>query len=299
MLILNVPTIKGELKDFDVLFNLWHQIINQINNSPNVTFTFIKCYLLWPNAIVFLGGLARLIQKYNGHCSFDWSTVKDTVLKNLIKNNFYSSFDDDKQASFGNTIPYREHNSEDKVSIIDYLKNQWLGRGWMNISAALQEAIIGNVWEIYANAFEHGKSPIGVISCGQHFPKKHILKLTVVDFGLGIPVNVNSYRNIFKEPQISADESLKWAFQRTNSTRISDNPGGLGLDLLKQFIILNKGQLEVFSNQGYALIDDKKEEYLNRSSFFEGTLVNITFNCNDSFYCLSSEVDNDEPQFYF
>jgi hypothetical protein len=35
-----------------------------------------------------------------------------------------------------------------------YLLNQWLGKGWGNISSRLQEAIAGQVWELYTNAFE-------------------------------------------------------------------------------------------------------------------------------------------------
>ncbi len=62
--------------------------------------------------------------------------------------------------------------------------------------------------EIYANAFEHGRTDIGVFSCGQHYPKLGELKLTVIDFGVGIPRNV---RDFLKNSNLPADEALKWA----------------------------------------------------------------------------------------
>ncbi|MBS9383808.1 MAG: hypothetical protein HEQ24_06035 [Dolichospermum sp. BR01] len=58
------------------------------------------------------------------------------------------------------------------VLYVDTIKD-WLGKGWINISPRLQDAIpavsvaiAGKVVEIYFNAFEHSNSPIGVFSCG-------------------------------------------------------------------------------------------------------------------------------------
>jgi len=64
----------------------------------------------------------------------------------------------------------------------------------------------------------------------------------------------------------------------------------MGLDLLKEFIKTNHGKLEFFSNEGYGIIDSKREEYSTRSRGFEGTLVNITLQCDKSYYVLASEV---------
>lgn len=71
-----------------------------------------------------------------------------------------------------------------------------------------------------------------------------------------------------------------------------EQAGEWGLDFVK----INKGRLEIFSHEGYALISETQEAFMNRDSFFEGTLVNITLQCDESFYRLSSEVI-DEPIF--
>jgi hypothetical protein len=89
---------------------------------------------------------------------------------------------------------------------------------------------------------------------------------------------------------------LKWAFQPGTTTNPNGVGRGLGLDLLKEFVKINKGRFEVFSHDGYVLIDETQEAYWNRQTFFEGTLVNITLRCDESYYRLASEAV-DEPLF--
>lgn len=48
----------------------------------------------------------------------------------------------------------------------------------------------------------------------------------------------------------------------------------------------------MFSHEGYALIADGKISFAERSKFFEGTLVNISLRCDESYYCLASEAAN-------
>ncbi|WP_204106304.1 MULTISPECIES: ATP-binding protein [Spirulina sp. CCY15215] len=165
----------------------------------------------------------------------------------------------------------------------------------MNIGQDLKTLIVSTVWEIYANAFEHGKTDIGVFSCGQHFPKLNKLQLTVVDFGIGIPHNV---RDFLEKADFAADKALKWAFKAGTTTRRGE-ARGIGLDLLRNFVKKNKGKLEIFSHDGYAILNESQEEYKIRENFFEGTLVNITLLCDESYYSLYpllSESDN-EPLF--
>jgi signal transduction histidine kinase len=120
-----------------------------------------------------------------------------------------------------------------------------------------------------------------------------MLKLTVVDFGVGIPSNVRLFR---RTPNIAAASAIRWAFQRGTTTKPNGTGRGLGLDLLKEFVQLNQGRLEVFSHDGYALIGEGQERYETRQSYFEGTLVNITLRCDERHYRLADEV---APEFLF
>jgi hypothetical protein len=286
-LILKIPTINDNPKDFDYLFQLWQQVQE---DTKEIIFDFSRCNFLRQNAVAFLGGLARQLESRGSKVIFDWDTVKKRVCMNLKQNGFMYTFNGGEEPWQGNSIPYREDQYQNQDALVDYLAEQWLGRDWVHISDLLRNVIVGTTWEIYANAFEHGQTDIGVFSCGQHYPNLGEVKLTVVDFGVGIPHNV---RDFHKNSNIRADEALKWAFQRGTTTRSGDVTGGIGLDYLKQFVHINKGKLQILSHDGCAIIDEKQEIYENRQTFFGGTLVNITLLCDESYYALDFESDDE------
>lgn len=179
--------------------------------------------------------------------------------------------------------------------MMDYLLNKWLGKGWVNISTGLQHAISGTIWELYTNAFEHGQSPIGVFSCGQHYPTQRELHLTIIDFGQGIPTNV---RSLGQNLTLDSDQALQWAFQPGNSTAQNGVSRGMGLNLLQRFMIKNHGSLKIFSNDGSVTIKDNEIRYGMHAVDFGGTLINIAFKCDESYYCLTSEVKDTHKQWF-
>ncbi|MFQ5451505.1 MAG: ATP-binding protein [Nitrospinaceae bacterium] len=287
---IHVRTINDDPKDFDALFSFW----NQLNDDfLDVTFDFTHCNFLRQNAVAFLGGLARLVQYRSGKVNFLWNTLEDAILTNLAQNGFGEAFGLDVSSWTGNSIPYRQDILFEQKGLTDYLKWNWLGRGWVHMSENLRDAITCKVLECYLNAFEHSGSSIGVFSCGQHYPQLKALKIAIVDFGIGIPANVRSFKN---NPLIGTEQALEWAFQSGTTTKPNGLGRGLGLDLLKQFVRVNKGRMEIFSHDGYAVFEENREEYSRRSSFFEGTLIHITLKCDEKYYSLASET---MPEYYF
>ncbi len=293
--VVQIPTINDSPADFERLFSIW----NQANDYfEDVRFDLARCRFLRPNAVAFLGGLARLIESRQGTTVFAWDTLCDSaVMMNLCQNGFAGMFGHPSSAWTGHSIPYREDRVQDVNAIMDYLTDAWLGRGWVQVSPRLRDAIAGRMWEIYNNAFEHSGSEIGVFSCGQHFRHQTELCLSVVDFGQGIPAKVRNY--LSSDPragQLTAAGCLRWAFQRGNSTAQAGVARGVGLDLLKDFIRLNQGKLEVYSNEGYVVIDQNGERFENRVSSFEGSVFYITLRCDEALYRFADEAD-DEPPF--
>ncbi len=286
--LIRIPILNDSARDFDCLFEIWSQVNGYFED---VRFDFSQCNFLRPNAVAFLGGLARLINWRMGSAVFDWDSLTDGAVRmNLRQNGFTGAFGENSAGWGGNSIPYREDAAEDPEGILDYLTDYWLGRGWVKISPKLRDAIVGRMWEIYANSFEHSSSPVGVSSCGQHFQRRNELILSVVDFGLGIVANVRNF--LSSDPranQLTAAQCLHWAFRRGTSTRPNGMARGLGLDLLKEFIRVNDGKLEVYSNEGYALIDKENERFVNRSITFEGTIFHVTLRCDERYYRFADE----------
>ncbi|MGB5157463.1 ATP-binding protein [Desulfobacterium sp. N47] len=289
-----IPTLNDSAADFEQLFSIWSQINDYFED---IRFDFSLCGFLRPNAVALLGGLARLIESRMGSVVFDWSTLQNSWVRTTIRQNgFASTFGDPSAPWDGTSIPYREDKTLDMNNIMDYLTYNWIGKGWVHVSDRLRDAIAGKMWEIYNNAFEHSGTEIGVFSCGQYFKTHNYLILSVADFGRGIPANVRTFLRQYADEalvsKLSGATCLKWAFERGNSTCMGRVARGLGLDLLKEFVRINQGELEVYSNEGYAIIDKDGERYENRDVSFEGTVVHITLRCDENLYqfCDESEV---------
>lgn len=140
---------------------------------------------------------------------------------------------------------------------------------------------------MYNNAFEHSNSSIGVFSCGQHFPNQKKLVLSLVDFGEGIVSKVHHY---LSHTHHSDEYYLEWAFQEGHTTK--NGLGGLGLTLIKEFIKINKGKLEVYTNNSYGLIDQNGEQYQSTNFSFKGTFFHISLQCDESLYVFANEIES-------
>jgi hypothetical protein len=277
-----IPTINDGPDDFATLFTLYRE---NCGSRLRLVLDFSNCRFLRQNAVAFLGGLVRLVTSQYGTVELALDTLNSDVRRNLSRSGFLEALGYNERDWSGNTIPYREdwcQTRDSETKIVEYLKTLWLGRGWLQISDELCNGVVSQVWEIYANAFEHAQSEIGVFTCGQYYPKMNLLKLTVVDFGLGIPARV---RLCLKHTTLPASEALKWAMTRGNTTATyAGYPRGVGLDLLKVLVQANQGTLEFFSDRGVSTVTMNEETHHDWGYFFGGTLVNITLNCNEHYY---------------
>lgn len=295
----NIVNISGYINDapsdYDYLFSLCDRLCG-IKDSE-VIFDFSGCKFLRQNAVVILGALVRLLQQQRNTVKFRLQTVQEKIRVNLEQNGFLYNLGLGGSPWNGNSIPYREDTHIDANDYTDYLSEKWLGKGWINVSADLRDHIVSRVIEAYINVFDHAKSPIGVITCGQRFPKMEELRIAIVDMGVGIPHTVREY---LKQPQMSAADALRWAFEPMKTTKDQNNfARGNGLKLLKSFMEDNHGKLEIYSETGYACIDDKGNHFENRRRSFQGTIVQITLICDAARYTLHEEDDHNSDEWFF
>jgi hypothetical protein len=295
--VIQIPTLNDNPHDFARLFGIWDEANDYFED---ICFDFTRCGFLRPNAVAFLGGLARLIESRLGSASFDWSTLNNSWVRTTLRQNgFACAFGDTSSPWNGTSIPYREDREFHPDEVADYLSENWLGKGWVHahVSEALKNTIVERVLELYVNAFEHSESQIGVFSCGQYFPQLNELHLTLIDFGMGIPANVRGYlkkvRPDLPAEKLMAGDCLKWAFQRMTTTRPGSTSRGVGLDLLKSFIRVNRGTMQVFSNDGCVEITADREVYDSFSPAFEGTVFHVKLICNENYYRLTSEASGE------
>lgn len=217
---------------------------------------------------------------------------KGIVYTTLCKNNFLPFFNSEFSRMNDLTqtvIEFRQFDIADtgkQQAFFDLLRAGLLkSRGLINLSDKVLKEVSKNVIELFSNSVSHSQSACGMFCAGQLFPKYHKLDVTIVDMGVGIHHNVRSHL----KQEIPADEAIRWAMERLNSTR--GDIGGLGLHLLKELITVTKGKLEIVSNNGYYYIIDGKEGSELLEFTFPGTVVNIEFKIDDKYYYLKGEIE--------
>ena len=92
---------------------------------------------------------------------------------------------------------------------------------------------------------------------------------------------------------MNSDKAIEWALQEGNTTRKGNVPGGLGLKLIREFITMNKGRIQIVSDRGYWEFSPQGETLTRIDTSFPGTVINIEINTADtSSYRLRSESEN-------
>jgi hypothetical protein len=189
---------------------------------------------------------------------------------------YYASKDDFQLNSQNSVIPFNRFKKiEDTYTTIEKIFNC----APVQLNRNLRNQLISKFAEVFSNAFEHGKSEIGVFCCG-FAGRSDIFSFSVYDAGVGICANVNSY---LPSP-LSSEKAMEWAFDKAHSTLngIVDYPRGAGLSLLENFARLNNGRIDVVSNDAYCKVTNKARKFKRLKSPIVGTIFSINIHADNS-----------------
>jgi len=216
----------------------------------------------------------------------------EQVEKILAKNLFLKNFGREGiQDIHKTTIEYKRFGTKDDRYFASYIESHLIGKGIPKMSPGLLKKFRESIFEIFNNAVIHSQTKHGIFSCGQFYPRKNHLDFTIADLGMGM------YQNIKRETNhdLSPSEAIDWAMSENNTTKKGSIPGGLGLKLLRDFIALNEGKIQIASDCGYWEFSNDKIMKKRFSNPFPGTVVNIQINTADNkAYHLSSETRPDD-----
>ena len=216
------------------------------------------------------------------------TNVCSSVEKILSKNGFLSHYGRKKIPDrWGTTIPYRRFDVKDDRYFADYIENELIHRAEMPVmSQGLLKKFRESIFEIFSNAVLHSNSELGIFSCGQFFPNRQRLDFSVADLGIGMRKNIQDNTGLV----LSAEAAIHWSTEGRNTTKRGPVPGGLGLKILKEFIDLNGGCIQIVSDAGYWRRENKETITALLSYPFPGTAVTVEINTADTnSYKLASE----------
>ena len=213
--------------------------------------------------------------------------AKNGVATILTKNLFLAGYGYDARTdNYGTTIPYRRFKPEDSRYFAAYLNKHLVGKGIPKMTEGLGRRFKDSIFEIFMNAAMHSETRFGIFACGQFFPTKQRLDFCIADAGIGIRKKIRKELNL----AMNSDKAILWALEDGHTTRKGDVPGGLGLKLLREFVAINGGRIQIVSDRGYWECSGDKETAMRFEHPFPGTVVNLEINTADAqSYCLSSE----------
>jgi len=280
--------LQGEIRSDYAGFN---SLVNFAARLASCEFEHIRVDMSgvrWMDANMcapFGGILYKLSRQLNTVSLTGLAPGMETILS---KNGFLSNYGREKtQDTYGTTIDYKRFEPKDGRYFGSYVETHLQGKGLPHMSAALLKKFRESIFEIFSNSVIHSDTKFGIFSCGQFFPAKHRLDFSIVDLGVGIRENLRQKAGL----QFSAIEAINWATEGRNTTKTGPIPGGLGLKLLRDFIGINKGRIQIVSDKGYWEFANGAVATSELAVPFTGTAVNIEINTADEHtYCLASEL---------
>lgn len=289
-IIKNIKNISGYLNpDYRTIENIINLQDSVLSSTKDVVITFNGCKFISPIFLAVLGGLTKLGEESNISIKLDLDTIDDKKVEEYMRTSGFVNYlnpDLKINLSNANAIAFKKFELDDfsNDEIIYKYINEIINLIPINMSEDLKNEMIGKIYEIFANAFEHSNSGIGLYCCGHFFPRKNELYFCVYDGGVGIPQNVRLFH---ENKNIESDEALKWAFKAGNTTATEVGfPRGLGLDFLKNFIKLNNGYIKIYSNDSHGDISKADEIYSNMNKNLVGTLFIMKVNADFHHYYL-------------
>ncbi len=281
--------VKTDKKGYEFISSIYHTIHTIKDKADKeINIDFSQCQLFDANLASALGAvLDKLVD--DGFSIWLASPTSKGVRRSLSRNQFFQAWKvetniEDKE-NFINYRKFRRENSEDFKRYID--KELLQKQKFPKCTKLVGERITENIYEIYTNAITHGETDY-VYSCGEYDVSKHTLDMTIVDCGLTIPSNVNSFMVKQGRTELDACKAIEWAFEDGHTTK--STPGGLGLAILKQFIEFNGGCLQMVSGEAFLEYSNNGMKSVFLDIPFPGTIVNMKFNFDDEKrYLLESE----------
>lgn len=206
--------------------------------------------------------------------------VKSDAKRILAKNGFLSHYGREALPdTWGTTVPYERFDVNDDRYFGRYIVDHLMHRSELpSMSAGVAKRFRESVFEIFSNAVIHSQTRLGIFCCGQFFPNRHRLNFIIADLGIGIRQNVNAHTGL----DLSAEAAIDWATKGNNTTKRGPIPGGLGLKLLREFIKMNGGCIQIVSDRGYWRQDSANTSMAQLPHPFPGTVVTLEINTIDT-----------------
>lgn len=171
------------------------------------------------------------------------------------------------------TLPCMYIERSHSYSFIDRQLSPWLA-STLYVDEKALASFRSCIKEIFNNINDHSTKTTGFIHV-QHYPYTHRVKITVSDFGVGIPSTIRRQYG-----EMSDSQAIKLAAEEGITSKSQPSNMGAGLNYLLDCISLNRGEVILHSQSGFLRCSSEKgvqtRKAFNRTGRYPGTLVDIS-----------------------
>lgn len=283
MSVTSLSNIHNDLNGYNQLLELYNEYKDEILEEIQIELS------VWfdANLCAVLGGILDKILN-DGLNSIEFQSISTSIQTILQKNSFLAHYGfDNLYDTYHTTIKYLKLKPTDSRYFSDYVHKDLLNRNELpTMSKAVHEKVAESIHEMFVNATIHSETKF-VYTCGQFFPRDHNLIFTIVDTGIGFSKRIEQNLGL----NINSCDAIKWAMIEGHTTK-QNVPGGIGLALLKEFILINKGRIQIISGNGFYQLSDGVENIYELDNYFDGSVISMTFKTDDNTsYMLANEID--------
>jgi hypothetical protein len=171
------------------------------------------------------------------------------------------------------TLPCTSIEHARAFSWIEHSLSPWLGYA-LDASYGSLSSVRTCVKELFNNIADHAAVNTGYVHA-QHYPSARQVKITVSDFGVGIPTTIRR-----RFGAMTDSEAIRYAAEEGVTAQSTPNNMGAGLNYLIDCVTANEGNVLIHSLSGSmnCFVDRRRQHRrpsLGRGSY-PGTLVDIT-----------------------
>ncbi len=228
------------------------------------------------NLCAVIDAIIYVLGKENGHQFFVDSNHIKNRFEIFERNGFLKRSDNEKLIidNSNTTVLMTRFSCESDGAFYQYIGESLFENRAFEKMSEIKAELIGHFLEVFSNIQTHAKSTGPVFACGQYYPKKKILKFTLVDLGIGFYDPISEFT---KGKIQTVEDAILWALEENHSTKV-DAPGGLGLSSLKKYC-LNNGHIFQIVTNGICWTNGTGQLNYWPMGKFPGTTINLEFTC--------------------
>jgi anti-sigma regulatory factor (Ser/Thr protein kinase) len=245
--------------------------------DSDIIFDFAQLGFVDPDGITVISNIIEWLKKRGVATSLRNHNVDHNAIQYMDDCGFFKTYTGKPLRLFAatrnTTIPFRRILVEESHEWLDLHVFPWLAEKLQTTAASLAE-FKTCVREIFNNIHDHSAEEIGCIHI-QMFPNKQRIRISVSDFGVGIPTEISRVYNVGNDAA-----AIALAAQEGISSKPKGRNQGAGLSYLIDNVVgRNQGWVGIYSNRGQFTCSPDNENIRRRprlsNGFYPGTLISM------------------------